>query len=84
MVPAPALTADAAVSAPLSARDTELLTPEALAFIAALQKRFNPRRLALLEQRTDRQRAVDAGEPLAFQPRLEGCPSACRNSRSPY
>jgi malate synthase len=64
----PAFTAEAAVTAPMTARDRELLSAEALQFIVALQRRFNPRRLALLEQRGDRQRALDAGEPLQFLP----------------
>jgi malate synthase len=66
MVPSPSLTADAAANAPLTPRDHELLSSEALEFVASLQKRFNPRRVALLEQRMDRQRALDAGQPLTF------------------
>ena len=34
----------------------EILTPEALAFIAGLQRAFNGRRLALLQRRAARQK----------------------------
>ncbi len=40
----------------------EILTDEALAFLADLQRRFNPRRLALLAARTERQRDIDDGK----------------------
>lgn len=40
----------------------EILTPEALAFIVELHRRFNPRRLALLERRKERQAEIDAGK----------------------
>ena len=39
-----------------------ILTPEALAFVAVLQRRFNARRLELLRRRTERQARFDAGE----------------------
>ena len=38
-----------------------ILTPEALAFVADLQRRFGPVRLELLRQRHDRQAELDAG-----------------------
>ena len=40
----------------------EILTPEALDFVATLHLAFNPTRLVLLERRTKRQQAIDAGE----------------------
>ena len=40
----------------------EILTPEALAFIAGLQRAFNGRRLALLQRRAERQKEIDAGQ----------------------
>jgi malate synthase len=40
----------------------EILTPEALAFIEALHIRFNPRRLELLQKRSERQARIDGGE----------------------
>src|SRR5690606_7148968 len=46
----------------------EILTPEALAFIAELQRAFNDRRLALLQRRAERQQAIDAGEMPDFLP----------------
>jgi len=45
-----------------------VLTPEALAFVAALQREFNPTRLALLEARVARQVRLDAGERPDFLP----------------
>jgi malate synthase len=52
-------------------RDSELetiLSPEALAFVAALQRHFNPRRQELLRAREERQAEIDAGAQLAFLP----------------
>jgi malate synthase len=40
----------------------EVLTDAALEFLSELHERFNDRRLALLEQRTERQERFDAGE----------------------
>src|SRR5689334_2551248 len=39
----------------------EILTPDALAFVADLQRRFGRERIALLEDRHERQKAIDAG-----------------------
>lgn len=46
------------------AEDTysDILTPEALAFLASLEREFGPRRLELLRQREERQARIDAGE----------------------
>jgi malate synthase len=41
--------------------DTELLTPDALAFVAMLQRELGARRGELLEARAERQRELDAG-----------------------
>ncbi len=46
----------------LPPRGEEVLTPEALALVAALHRRFNPRRLELLARRAERQARFDAGE----------------------
>ena len=46
----------------------EILTPEALAFLADLQATFGPRREALLQARRDRQAAIDGGADLDFDP----------------
>jgi malate synthase len=44
----------------------KVLTPEALAFLADLQRRFNPRREDLLAARVERQARLDAGETPDF------------------
>lgn len=44
----------------------EILTTEALQFIASLHRNFNERRLQLLEARQERQRALDNGATLDF------------------
>ena len=44
----------------------ELLTASARALLADLQRRFGPRREALLAARIERQARIDAGEPLDF------------------
>ncbi|HEV2096143.1 MAG TPA: malate synthase A [Chthoniobacterales bacterium] len=46
----------------------EILTNEALAFVAKLQRAFGGRRAECLERRQDRQAALDHGEALAFLP----------------
>jgi malate synthase len=46
----------------------QILTPEALAFVAALHNMFNPTRENLLSRRLERQRALDTGRPLDFLP----------------
>ncbi|PZN06459.1 MAG: malate synthase A, partial [Bacillota bacterium] len=49
------------VRGPVKERYDEILTPEALAFIARLQREFNPTREALLRRRAERQAELDAG-----------------------
>ena len=51
-----------------SAHASDVLTPEALDFVADLHRSFNPRRLELLSARTDRQARFDAGELPDFLP----------------
>jgi malate synthase len=46
----------------------EILTREALEFVALLQREFNARRKALLARRTERQRAFDSGAKPDFLP----------------
>ena len=46
----------------------QVLTSEALAFVADLARTFSPRIEALLEARRQRQRRLDRGERLAFNP----------------
>lgn len=50
------------ISGKMTPEYREILTPEALAFIVELHRRFNPRRLALLERRKERQAEIDAGK----------------------
>jgi malate synthase len=45
-----------------------ILTPDALAFVAHLQRSFNPVREALLERRIERQAEIDAGATLGLLP----------------
>lgn len=59
---------DLAISAARVARDSEVLTVEALAFLAALHKKFDPTRLTLLAARHARQARFDAGELPDFLP----------------
>ena len=47
----------------------KVLTKEAIAFVADLQRRFNPRREELLAARAERQKRLDAGEKPDFLPR---------------
>ncbi len=53
---------------PMQAGFERVLTSDALAFVADLQRRFNPRRLELLERRQARQRQIDQGELPQFLP----------------
>ena len=46
----------------------KVLTREAIAFVADLQRRFNPRREELLAARAERQKRLDAGEKPDFLP----------------
>ncbi|HVV73231.1 MAG TPA: hypothetical protein VHI52_17290, partial [Verrucomicrobiae bacterium] len=54
------------VLGPTHGRQAEILSPEALAFLAALHREFNPRRQELLRRRAVRQERVDAGEMPGF------------------
>src|SRR2546421_11918753 len=46
----------------------EIVSPEALAFVAKLQRAFGNRRDECLQHRQDRQAALDRGEALDFLP----------------
>jgi malate synthase len=46
----------------------EVLTPEAIDFVTALQREFNPRREELLQKREERKLRLDAGELPDFLP----------------
>ncbi|MGH2604439.1 MAG: malate synthase, partial [Dehalococcoidia bacterium] len=56
------------VRGPETARQGEILTAEALAFLAAMQRTFNPVRERLLAARGERQARLDAGELPDFLP----------------
>ncbi|KAI8141773.1 malate synthase A [Fennellomyces sp. T-0311] len=57
-----------AVVGAVNAVQAEILTPEALQFIATLQRIFNPTRKALLQKRVYRQEALDRGVLPDFLP----------------
>ena len=46
----------------------QILTPEALDFVAKLERNFRARRLECLQQRQERQARLDGGEALDFLP----------------
>ena len=50
------------IRGPVEGRQEEILTGEALAFVAELHRRFDARRRELLRARADRQRRIEAGE----------------------
>src|SRR5438132_5399708 len=47
---------------PVTGRQEEILTHDAVAFVASLQRRFNGLRKVLLEARVERQARIEAGE----------------------
>jgi malate synthase len=49
-------------------RFEEILTPDALAFVAKLERTVGQRRIECLQRRSDRQAALDRGEALDFLP----------------
>jgi malate synthase len=51
---------------PVDSELEAILSPEALAFVAALHRHFNPRRRELLHAREERQAAIDEGAQLEF------------------
>ncbi|MFI6181851.1 malate synthase A [Nonomuraea sp. NPDC051191] len=56
------------ITGPMLERFDEILTPEALGFVAALQREFGARRLELLEARQTRQAELSGGGTLDFLP----------------
>ncbi|BAS26886.1 malate synthase A [Limnochorda pilosa] len=56
------------VRGPVEGPFKEILTPDALAFVAGLHREFNPRREELLRRRAGRQARFDAGELPDFLP----------------
>ncbi|CAN7387080.1 malate synthase A [Caulobacter sp. LjRoot300] len=62
------IAANIQINGPVEGRAVEILTPEALAFVADLHRRFDARRRELLAARTARQARFDAGELPDFPP----------------
>jgi malate synthase len=56
------------ISGPISQEFAEILSPEALAFVAKLHRKFESRRQELLARRAARQKAFDAGAKPDFLP----------------
>jgi malate synthase len=59
------------IKAPLHDRFDQVLTDDALTFLAALHERFDDRRLDLLERRAGRRERLAAGESLGFLPETQ-------------
>ncbi|MBV9615030.1 MAG: malate synthase A, partial [Ktedonobacteraceae bacterium] len=59
------------VKGPISAEFAEILTPEALSFVAKLSRAFEARREELLQKRVQRQADLDAGKMPNFLPETE-------------
>jgi malate synthase len=64
----PSLPAGVQINAPMHPRFEEILTREALEFVATLHRSFEPRRQDLLKARVERQKRIDAGEMPDFLP----------------
>ncbi|MBX9789263.1 MAG: malate synthase A [Pirellulales bacterium] len=71
VIEAPPAAAGIEVLAPMSPTAAEILTPAALDFVAALDRRSRSRREALLTARAARQARLDAGELPDFLPQTE-------------
>src|ERR1700761_4727547 len=56
------------ITGSLGPRFDEILSPDALAFVAKLERTFGQRRLECLQRRQERQAALDRGESLDFLP----------------
>ena len=54
------------ITGPITSAVEEVLTPDALAFITDLHRRFNPTRRQLLNARAERQAAINQGANLGF------------------
>src|SRR5258708_21430378 len=56
------------IRGPIAENFSEILTPDALRFVARLQREFNGRRKELLEWREKRQAEIDQGKKPDFLP----------------
>jgi malate synthase len=59
------------ITGPVTPEFAEILTPEAIAFVAKLAREFTGRRDELLRRRRERQAAIDAGAMLDFLPETQ-------------
>ncbi|MBA4495135.1 malate synthase A [Paenactinomyces guangxiensis] len=59
------------LTASVPAEFAEILTPEALGFVARLSRKFSRTRESLLKKRSERQRDIDAGNLPGFLPETE-------------
>ncbi|TMD44641.1 MAG: malate synthase A [Chloroflexi bacterium] len=59
------------IRGPITAEFAEILTPEAMAFVATLVRTFSGRREELLQRRVQRQAEIDAGQMPDFLPETE-------------
>ena len=64
----PSVNVNLEVTGPVNDAYREILSTEALAFLASLAKQFEPRRLQLLERRQGRQTELDSGKLPDFLP----------------
>ncbi len=65
------MSSELTITVPLSAPYGEILTPDALRFLAALQGRFGPTRKNLLARRVEHQRELSAGKKPDFLPETQ-------------
>lgn len=63
-----ALPAGIQITGELTPAVDEVLTPDALEFVAHLHRTFDPRRMALLQRRVERQQEIDGGLVPGFLP----------------
>src|SRR5579872_7518825 len=59
------------ITGPVTAAYAEILTPEAMSFVAKLVRTFADRRMELLQHRAQRQAELDAGKLPDFLPETE-------------
>ena len=64
----PTFPAGVRITAPITPEFAQILTSDAIAFLAKLHRAFNARRLELLERRAQRQQRIDSGELPDFLP----------------
>src|SRR5579862_5416024 len=60
-----------AIDEPIPPGYEEILSPEAVAFVVELHRKFEGRRRELLDRRVRRQEAIDQGQPPDFLPETE-------------